>query len=114
MWELSLVSVLSPLPKVAHHRSRPALVLLEKQLWNCGCVSGCAEDGHVYTIDVSESFVSIGKEHWKKAQVDHKITSILQSAEEAVEQLRPQHEGTFDMAYLDCPKHLYCQVSLQL
>ncbi|XP_075257908.1 putative caffeoyl-CoA O-methyltransferase 3 [Convolutriloba macropyga] len=90
-----------------------------KKILDCGTFTGlsalsfalgCGDDGHLYTIDINRDFVSIGQEQWNKAGVSHKITSIIQPAEQAVQQMLKEHAGTFDIAYLDCPKQLYEQV----
>ena len=77
-------------------------------------VPGCADDGHVYTIDVNKEFVDVGREYWDKAGVAGKITSILKPADEVVKEMaqKPEHLGSFDIAYLDVPKHLYEPVSV--
>ncbi|XP_075249321.1 putative caffeoyl-CoA O-methyltransferase 1 [Convolutriloba macropyga] len=87
-----------------------------KKILDCGTLTGlsalsfalgCGDDGHVYTIDVNEEYVSVGKEFWEKAGVANKITSIIKSADEATEEMLKDHEGTFDIAYLDIPKQYY-------
>jgi len=94
-------------------------MLNAKKILDCGTFTGlsalsfalgCADDGHVYTIDVNKEFVDIGKQHWEKAGVSHKITSILKPADEAVKEMMKEHESTFDIAYLDVPKQFYIPV----
>ena len=65
----------------------------------------------MYTIDVNEEFVSIGKKYWEKAGISNKITSILRSAVDVTKEMLKEHEGTFDIAYLDVPKEYYEVVS---
>ncbi|XP_075249310.1 putative caffeoyl-CoA O-methyltransferase 2 [Convolutriloba macropyga] len=87
-----------------------------KKILDCGTLTGlsalsfalgCGDDGHVYTIDVNEEYVSVGKEFWEKAGVANKITSIIKSADEATKEMLKDHEETFDIAYLDVPKQYY-------
>ncbi|XP_075261224.1 catechol O-methyltransferase domain-containing protein 1-like [Convolutriloba macropyga] len=87
-----------------------------KKILDCGTLTGlsafsfalgCGDDGHVYTIDVNEEFVSIGKKYWEKAGISNKITSILRSAVDVTKEMLKEHEGTFDIAYLDVPKEYY-------
>ncbi|XP_063726056.1 probable caffeoyl-CoA O-methyltransferase 2 isoform X2 [Symsagittifera roscoffensis] len=121
-----LIDVSTKHPKEKFASSADQLLLYQslsymlnaKKILDCGTFTGlsalsfalgCADDGHVYTIDVNKEFVDVGREYWDKAGVAGKITSILKPADEVVKEMaqKPEHLGSFDIAYLDVPKHLY-------
>jgi caffeoyl-CoA O-methyltransferase len=63
------------------------------------------EDGTLLCCDVSEEWTAIGREHWERAGVDHKIDLRLAPAVETLNAL--PSEATFDFAFVDADKPNY-------
>ncbi|MEY2471216.1 MAG: caffeoyl-CoA O-methyltransferase [Actinomycetota bacterium] len=63
------------------------------------------EDGTLLCCDVSEEWTAIGREHWKRAGVDHKIDLRIAPAVETLAAL-PIDEP-FDFAFVDADKPNY-------
>ncbi|MEY2419105.1 MAG: caffeoyl-CoA O-methyltransferase [Actinomycetota bacterium] len=63
------------------------------------------EDGTLLCCDVSEEWTAIGREHWKRAGVDHKIDLRIAPAVETLSGL-PIDER-FDFAFVDADKPNY-------
>jgi predicted O-methyltransferase YrrM len=61
------------------------------------------EDGHITTLDRDSRTVALAKQYWEKAQVTHKITSIIGDAKETLETL----DGPFDLIFIDADKRSY-------
>jgi caffeoyl-CoA O-methyltransferase len=70
------------------------------------CVArGLPDDGHLLCCDINEEWTSIGRRHWKKAGVDHKIELKLGPA---VDTLRGLPASTqFDIGFVDADKTNY-------
>jgi caffeoyl-CoA O-methyltransferase len=62
------------------------------------------EDGTLLCCDVSEEWTAIGREHWKRAGVDHKIDLRIAPA---VDTLKGLGSETFDFAFVDADKPNY-------
>jgi caffeoyl-CoA O-methyltransferase len=62
------------------------------------------DDGTLLCCDVSEEWTAIGREHWKRAGVDHKIDLRIAPA---VDTLRSLGAETFDFAFVDADKPNY-------
>lgn len=72
------------------------------------CVAqGLPEDGRLLCCDISEDWTAIGKRHWEKAGVGHKIDLRLGPALDTLRSL-PESEP-FDMAFIDADKLNYAQ-----
>lgn len=68
------------------------------------------EDGQVIACDINEQNIAIGKKHWRKAGVDHKISFRHGPAAETLDELIDDgHENTFDFAFIDADKANYDQ-----
>ena len=66
------------------------------------------EDGAVVALDVSEEYAALGKPHWKKAGVNHKIDLRIGPALESLERMIDNGEaGTYDFAFIDADKTNY-------
>jgi caffeoyl-CoA O-methyltransferase len=63
------------------------------------------DDGTLLCCDVSEEWTAIGREHWKRAGVDHKIDLRIAPAVETLAALAP--EAQFDFAFVDADKPNY-------
>ncbi len=66
---------------------------------------GIPEDGRVLTLDVSEAWTEVGRRHWEKAGVAHKIELRLGPALASLRNLPA--EPAFDLAFLDADKENY-------
>jgi caffeoyl-CoA O-methyltransferase len=62
------------------------------------------DDGTLLCCDVSEEWTAIGRDHWKRAGVDHKIDLRIAPA---VETLKGLGDETFDFAFVDADKPNY-------
>ncbi len=72
------------------------------------CVAqGLPEDGRLLCCDINEEWTSVGKRHWEKAGVAHKIDLHLGPALDTLRGL-PENEP-FDMAFIDADKLNYAQ-----
>ena len=66
------------------------------------------DDGIINAFDISEEWTSIGKEHWRRAGVDHKINLSLGPAVDGLDALIAAGEsGTYDFAFIDADKENY-------
>ncbi|HVT75783.1 MAG TPA: O-methyltransferase [Acidimicrobiales bacterium] len=63
------------------------------------------EDGTLLCCDVSEEWTSIGRDHWRRAGVDHKIDLRIAPAVDTLRAL-PRDEQ-FDFAFVDADKPNY-------
>ena len=63
------------------------------------------EDGTLLCCDVSEEWTAIGREHWKRAGVDHKIDLRIAPAVETLQSLPADTQ--FDFAFVDADKPNY-------
>ena len=65
-------------------------------------------DGRLIACDVSVEWTSIGKPHWAKAEVAHKIDLRIGPAVATLDELIAQGQsGTFDFAFIDADKSNY-------
>jgi caffeoyl-CoA O-methyltransferase len=70
------------------------------------CVArGLPDDGRLLCCDISEEWTSIGRRHWKKAGVDHKIELKLAPALQTLRALPAKQQ--FDIAFIDADKTNY-------
>jgi caffeoyl-CoA O-methyltransferase len=66
------------------------------------------DDGVVVACDVSEEFTAIGRAHWARAGVAHKIDLRLAPAVATLDALIDQGQsGSFDFAFIDADKTNY-------
>jgi caffeoyl-CoA O-methyltransferase len=66
------------------------------------------EEGRIIACDVSAEWTAIGRKHWEKAGVAHKIDLRLAPASETIAALlKGGAAGTFDMAFIDADKPGY-------
>jgi caffeoyl-CoA O-methyltransferase len=66
---------------------------------------GLPEHGRVLALDISEEWTAIGRRHWEKAGVSHKIELRVGPAAESLRAL-PREPG-FDLAFIDADKTGY-------
>jgi len=66
---------------------------------------GLPEDGRVLALDVSAEWTEIGRRHWEKAGVAHKIDLRLGPALDTLRSLG--REPVFDLAFIDADKTGY-------
>ena len=66
---------------------------------------GLPEDGRVLALDVSAEWTEIGRRHWEKAGVAHKIDLRLGPALDTLRSLA--REPIFDLAFIDADKTGY-------
>ncbi len=72
------------------------------------CIArGLPDDGVLVCCDVSDSWTAIGKPHWEKAGVAHKIDLRIAPALETITAL-PKSEP-FDLAFIDADKQGYLE-----
>jgi predicted O-methyltransferase YrrM len=65
-------------------------------------------DGRLIACDVSEEWTSIGRRHWERAGVAHKIDLRIAPAVATLDQLIAAGAGnTFDFAFIDADKSNY-------
>jgi predicted O-methyltransferase YrrM len=64
-------------------------------------------DGRVVTCDLCETWVDIGRPHWKRAGVDSKIEVKIGPALGTLEQLENGAADLFDLAFIDADKEAY-------
>ncbi len=63
------------------------------------------DDGIVHAFDISEDWTAIGKEHWDRAGVGHKIQLTIGPAIESLNSLiLSGEENTYDFAFIDADK----------
>jgi predicted O-methyltransferase YrrM len=66
------------------------------------------KEGRIIACDVSAEWTAIGRKHWEKAGVAHKIDLRLAPASETIAALlKDGAAGTFDMAFIDADKPGY-------
>jgi predicted O-methyltransferase YrrM len=66
------------------------------------------EEGRIVACDVSADWTAIGRKHWQKAGVAHKIDLRLAPAAETIDGLlKDGAAGSFDMAFIDADKTGY-------
>jgi predicted O-methyltransferase YrrM len=61
------------------------------------------EDGHITTLDRDPRTVALAQQYWEKADVAHKITSVIGDAKEILGTL----DGPFDLIFIDADKRAY-------
>jgi caffeoyl-CoA O-methyltransferase len=66
---------------------------------------GLPDDGELICCDVNEEWTNIGRRHWERAGVAHKIDLRIAPAIETLADL-PQ-EPNFDLAFIDADKSAY-------
>ncbi len=66
---------------------------------------GLPDDGRVLALDVSREWTEIGRRHWEKAGVAHKIELRIGPALETLRAL--PREAVFDLAFIDADKTGY-------
>ena len=72
------------------------------------CALTIPDDGTVYALDVSDEYVSKGKQFFKKSNVGHKIDIRIGPAVVTMDHLiNDGHSGTFDFIYIDADKENY-------
>jgi caffeoyl-CoA O-methyltransferase len=65
-------------------------------------------DGKLVACDVSEEYTSVGRPHWEKAGLAHKIDLRLGPAVETLDAMIAAGEsGQYDMAFIDADKENY-------
>ncbi len=66
------------------------------------------EDGRIVACDISEEFTAIGRAHWARAGVAHKIDLRLAPATRTLDGLiEAGQSGSFDFAFIDADKTSY-------
>lgn len=66
------------------------------------------EDGRVIACDINEEFTAMGREHWARAGVVHKIDLRLAPAVQTLDKLIEDGQaGSFDFAFIDADKPNY-------
>ncbi|MGH7288711.1 MAG: O-methyltransferase [Myxococcota bacterium] len=66
---------------------------------------GLPDDGRVLALDVSSEWTAIGRRHWEKAGLAHKIELRIGPALETLRAL--PREAVFDLAFIDADKTGY-------
>jgi predicted O-methyltransferase YrrM len=76
------------------------------------------DDGRILACDISDEFTSLGRPHWARAGVAHKIELVLAPAAETLQgRLAAGEAGTYDFAFVDADKvgyAVYYEHCLQL
>ena len=82
------------------------------------CALTIPNNGIVYALDITEDYISHGRQFFEKAGVSHKIKECIGPASETLQKLIDEgHAGTFDFIYVDADKTgypLYYDLSIQL
>jgi predicted O-methyltransferase YrrM len=66
------------------------------------------DDGHILACDISEEFTAIGRPHWQRAGVTHKIELVLAPALQTLDaRLAAGEAGSYDFAFVDADKVNY-------
>ena len=66
------------------------------------------EEGRIIACDINEEFTAMGRVHWTKAGVAHKIDLRLAPAVQTLDKLIEDGEaGSFDFAFIDADKTNY-------
>jgi caffeoyl-CoA O-methyltransferase len=61
------------------------------------------EDGEVYTLDINQETVDIGKKYWEQSSHGKKITSLIGPALESLSKIK----GKIDLVFIDADKENY-------
>jgi caffeoyl-CoA O-methyltransferase len=70
------------------------------------CIArGLPDDGHLLCLDLNAEWTAIGRRHWDRAGVGHKIEVRLGPALESLGALPPSER--FDLAFIDADKTSY-------
>ncbi|KAG2374432.1 hypothetical protein C9374_010716 [Naegleria lovaniensis] len=87
-----------------------------KNILEIGCFTGYSAlcfalatsdtNAKITTLDVSEEYVQIGRQYWKKAGVEDRIEAIIKPALESLEELK-QSKQLFDFVFIDADKVNY-------
>jgi O-methyltransferase len=64
-------------------------------------------DGRVVTCDLCQTWIDMGRLHWKRAGVDNKIEVKIGPALKTLERLESGAAGLFDLAFVDADKEAY-------
>jgi len=64
-------------------------------------------DGQIICCDISKEWTDIGKPFWKQAGVETLIDLRIAPALDTLDKLIKQHQGNFDMAFIDADKSNY-------
>lgn len=64
------------------------------------------EDGHLFTCDLNPEYINIAKNAWKKAKLDHKITSFNDDGLSIMNQFKEKNTK-FDLIFIDAEKQKY-------
>lgn len=68
------------------------------------------DDGSVVACDVSEEWTEIGRRHWRKAGVEHKIDLRIAPAVDTLDRLLADGQSeSFDFAFIDADKPNYAE-----
>ncbi|XP_012553839.1 probable caffeoyl-CoA O-methyltransferase 2 [Hydra vulgaris] len=82
------------------------------------CALTIPENGIVYALDITDEFISHGRQFFEKAGVSQKIKECIGPASETLQKFIDEgHEGTFDFIYVDADKTgypLYYDLGIQL
>ena len=66
------------------------------------------EDGRILACDISDEFTAIGRPHWRRAGVAHKIELVLAPALATLDaRLAAGEAGCYDFAFIDADKVNY-------
>jgi predicted O-methyltransferase YrrM len=66
------------------------------------------DDGQILACDISEEFTAIGRPHWQRAGVTHKIELVLAPALQTLDaRLAAGEAGSYDFAFVDADKVNY-------
>ena len=66
------------------------------------------EDGRILACDISDEFTAIGRPHWRRAGVAHKIELVLAPALATLDaRLAAGEAGCYDFAFIDADKGNY-------
>ncbi len=66
------------------------------------------DDGHLLACDVSDEFTAVGRPHWSRAGVAHKIELVLAPALQTLDaRLAAGETGGYDFAFIDADKVNY-------
>ncbi|RDH44846.1 O-methyltransferase [Zooshikella ganghwensis] len=73
------------------------------------CVAQALPDnGELIACDNNADWVNIGRKYWQQAGVEHKISTMIGSAKDSLQQLIDEKlEGSFDIAFIDADKENY-------
>lgn len=97
-----------------------------KRILEVGCYTGISaaamaqalpDDGQLITIDRSEDFTKLAREHWEMAGLSNKIELRINDAATELEQMQSDYLNHFDMIFIDANKsktHAYYELSLPL